>query len=269
MWTKKLAAMFVAVLIVFSAASSAFAENGWDWEKGVVTVYGVAGFQTNQNNRDYFWRNHARQGARIDALRNLVETIGGVIVEKQQDTMVITCLDDNIITKTVSRGAHLVDTKFYEDGTCEVTMEIPIFGKNSAAEAIFSLAKENPKKNFPKPTAKVNLGNETYTGLIVDCRNLNIERTLTPVIKVDKDFVIYGKEFLGYNKIFDKVVNQGMAEYTTDINSQTRAGLKPLTVKAFGKDKDNIVISNEDADKILTANKKFHFLDNCAVVIVY
>ena len=128
------------------------------------------------------------------------------------------------------------------------------------------MAKENPKKKFPNPTVKINIGNEKYTGLIVDCRNLKIGRTLTPFIKSDKDFVIYCTGFLDYNKIFDKVVNQGMAEYVTDIDSQTRAGLKPLTVKAV---ESGIVVSNEDADKILTANQIFHFLDNCAVVIVY
>ena len=52
-------------------------------------------------------------------------------------------------------------------------------------------------------------------------------------------------------------------------NNEARVGNSPLIVKAvsiYGK--CDPVVSQEDADKILTANQSTGFLSNCKVVLV-
>ena len=62
-----------------------------------------------------------------------------------------------------------------------------------------------------------------------------------------------------------------LAEYIekNNLNPAARVGNNPLVVKATGLSKNsNPIISEADADMILYANSKAHFLDNCKVTFV-
>jgi hypothetical protein len=71
-------------------------------------------------------------------------------------------------------------------------------------------------------------------------------------------------------------ISKGMVDYapTPELvqaaeNGQSRAGAKPIIVKAIGvagNTSCNVVISKADADKILAANQSNNFLKNLAVV---
>ena len=59
-----------------------------------------------------------------------------------------------------------------------------------------------------------------------------------------------------------------MVEYA-DIIDSPRAGSKPLVVKAVEISQScDVVISEEDADRILSVNESTNLLANCAVVLV-
>ncbi|MBO6304965.1 MAG: hypothetical protein J6M62_07820 [Selenomonadaceae bacterium] len=106
-----------------------------------------------------------------------------------------------------------------------------------------------------------------FTGLIVDCRGLDLNPVMSPVIRNAQNEPIYGYKNLDY----DKVVSVGMAGYAKNLNENTeRAGKNPLVVKAIRVENNNSypVISTEDANKVLVENSASHFLDNCAVVFV-
>jgi ABC-type amino acid transport substrate-binding protein len=47
-----------------------------------------------------------------------------------------------------------------------------------------------------------------------------------------------------------------------------RAGANPLTVQAYLQGDCDVVVSDEDAQKILAANQKSKILQNCKVVFV-
>ncbi|MBR0061913.1 MAG: hypothetical protein IJP68_10595, partial [Selenomonadaceae bacterium] len=80
---------------------------------------------------------------------------------------------------------------------------------------------------------------------------------------------IYGHQNLDY----DKIIVNGMASYANDVNDQisrSRAGNNPLVVQATSLSDINAnpVVSATDADRILAANQRDKFLENCAVVFV-
>lgn len=105
-----------------------------------------------------------------------------------------------------------------------------------------------------------------YTGLIVDCRGLNLRPVMSPVIKNAEGTPIYGYKNLNY----DKVVSNGMAGYTSDITKAARAGSHPLVVKAvaIADMNGNPVLSVADANRVLIENGATHFLDTASVVFV-
>lgn len=119
----------------------------------------------------------------------------------------------------------------------------------------------------PEPEAN------SFTGLIVDARGLGLETTFAPVIYDETGTPVYGIKEIDTNL----AVTQGMADYapTPDLvqdaqNGKSRAGTHPITVKASGlKDNNhNIMISTDDAEKILAANQSTQFLSKCAVVFL-
>ena len=103
---------------------------------------------------------------------------------------------------------------------------------------------------------------------------MGLTETFSPVIYDTNGRAVYGIENLQY----DAIINEGMVSYSNAINDATamqRAGNAPLIVKAVSLrggnnsvNNVNVVISAEDADKILLANEKSHMLENCSVVFV-
>jgi hypothetical protein len=105
-----------------------------------------------------------------------------------------------------------------------------------------------------------------YTGLIVDCSGLGLKPVMSPVIKNAAGQPIYGYKNLDYDRVIDK----GMAGYTSDINRASRAGSNPLVVKAVALDNHNgnPVLSVADANRVLIENGATGFLDQTNVVFV-
>lgn len=106
-----------------------------------------------------------------------------------------------------------------------------------------------------------------YTGLVVDCRGLGLKPVMSPVIKNADGQAIYGASNLDY----DKVIAEGMASYTTNPSSISRAGSNPLMVKAVSLDNHNgnPVLSVADANLVLMENSKTSFLNNLKVVFLH
>ena len=262
---------FVVSLIPMKAMAI---ETGINWEKGVIRAIGLAAGKSGEK-RVGLARAQARRAARMDAMRNLTETVEGVRVTGDSSMRDLELEYD--IVKTGVDGLikninEVGEPKFYEDGTCEVILEMPIFGSSSSlAEVAFKPFKEEPKLPFPQPTSTTIVTTQItavtgYTGLIVDCTGLNLNPVMSPVIKNDQGTAIYGHRNLDY----DKVVAYGMASYAKNISEQTRAGNNPLIVKAVKlEDHDaNPVISLADANAILMANENSKFLDSCSVVFI-
>ena len=276
----RFAKIFITMLamvafILSTTATTTFAATDDDWETGLVTAKGYAQSQNNEKIKSSFYKTYIRQAAKLDALRKLAETIGGIYIDSsvtvEEGKIVRDYLKaylDTEETVTFDGTRQIGESKFH-DGICEVVMGIPRFGQKSAAASIFSHDKE-PRVSFPKP--KNFIKTEKYTGLIIDCRGLNLGRSITVNIKNKDDLSIYKMENLNYGQIYSKLINQGMVSYSRDIDNQIRAGKNPLVIKAIdlgGYNKENPIVSIEDSDKILSANQLSGFLDAASIVFVY
>ena len=107
---------------------------------------------------------------------------------------------------------------------------------------------------------------EGYTGVIIDCRGLELRRAMSPVILDESGKIIYGDKDLDC----DKITEIGMASYSTSMNDATRAGLNPLIVKAvkLNNFNSNPVLSTADAQKILITNQVSGYLQELNVVFL-
>lgn len=278
--------MALAVSVMMLAAT-VFADNvntGTDWDKGVVRASGI-GYGKSTEKKKGLQRAQAKRAARMDAERNLTEAINGVQVDAES-SMKDMELEYDIVKTRVSgmiKNMSELSAKYFDDGSCEVVLEMPLFGtSNSVAQAAFEPFKNQSKEPFPQPTnVNINVTNTVnttvngavgggYTGLVVDCSGMGLQAVMSPVIKNANGQNIYGHK----NLDIDKVIAEGMASYAHSANdsiSRERAGNNPLVVKAQKVDgtiPGNPVVSVADADKILIANQSDMFLENCNVVFV-
>ena len=276
--TKKFAALLTAMLVTLIAATT-FAEQGTvDWSKGVIRVTGIgAGKPAYFKKHPGVYRAQAKRAAMMDAQRNLAETVKGVRVTSDSTMEDLILTSDVVRTRVdaIIKGMSEVSSQYYEDGTYEVVLEMPLFGaKDSLSEAAFMPFKDEPKLPLPQPVDVTIINqptviNNNYTGLIVDCSGMDVNCVMSPVIKNANGQAIYGHQNLDY----DKIIVNGMASYAVAANDQislNRAGNNPLIVKAVRLSdlNANPVVSVADADKILAANSHDKFLDNSAVVFV-
>ena len=287
--TKKFTVMLTVLSFVMSimAATAFAAESSIDWEKGVVRAVGMAAGKAGEK-RVNLAKAQARRAARMDAERNLAEQIRGVQVTAESSMKDLELDYDYVKTAVdalIKNMQEVGEPKFYDDGVCEIVLEVPLWGSTSSvAEVAFMPFKNEPKVDFPQPSVTVTtttstttntvvaaatFNNSHYTGLIVDCSGLGLKPVMSPVIKNDSGQAIYGHQNLDY----DKVIAYGMASYVrnaSDMSAASRAGNNPIVVKALSVENHNAypIVTISDADSILIANQGDHFLDDCAVVFV-
>lgn len=112
-----------------------------------------------------------------------------------------------------------------------------------------------------------------FDGLIIDATEQNFKLAMAPKIVSSRGYSIYDPSVL--SRINDKfrefAIEQGSAAYARSIDeAKGRRGIKnPLIVKAVGMlSKEELIVSDEDAKKILSADKNTGFLANANVIIV-
>lgn len=210
--------------------------------------------------------NAARRIAILDAYRYLAEEVDNLQVSVSSTVKNLRELDDNINTKveTALRGAKVVSVNRESDGSFHAIVRMPIYGSSqSLASAV--LDEKVQVEDFPPPKI-VNIVSVNHTGLIIDCRGKNLSEAIAPTIKTNDGKEVYAYKNLGYQT----TVNRGMIAYSQSLDTGVeRAGGSPLVIKAVSVSGGcDIIVSSEDADKILNANQSAHFLNNCAVVLV-
>lgn len=106
-----------------------------------------------------------------------------------------------------------------------------------------------------------------YTGLIVDCRGLELQPVMSPVIMNSNGTKIYGHK----NLDIDRVIREGMADYVDDTEQVSRAGTNPLVVKAVGVQNfnSNPVLAIPDSNRVLIENYATKFLKDLKVVFIF
>lgn len=256
-----------------------------NWDKGPKADVEAIGVGLPPENAGQRGTALARRAAIVDAYRILAETVQGVQIDSETLVQDLVVADDLVKAKVnaLVKGAHVVDEGVNEDGSYYVRMSIPMFGKEKsvAAVALPEVSKNVVPEPLPKvketvlPKAEVKeIKKVKYTGVVVDADNMGLEATFAPVIYDTNGRIVYGLANLDK----DKAISEGMVGYANviqDATSGNRAGENPLVVKAVavrgGKNSVNpvnVVVSVEDADKILLANENTQMLNAAAVVFV-
>jgi len=228
----------------------------------------------------------ARRAAIVDAQRNLVEQIQGAQIDAETTMEMAMATSDTVKTKVsgVIRGAKIIAESIEKDGNYKVTLSVPTYGVGSVAQVAYDALSEAGKMPAtPAPIAKPDQSfkqtytpaGSAYTGVIVDARGMELSPTFAPAIYDVNGRVIYGVR----NVDKDYAIVHGLVEYTTDesmvqraVTGGARAGSNPLIIKAVSTktriaNKCDVVVSVEDANKILAENERTGFLEKYAVVL--
>lgn len=222
----------------------------------------------------------ARRAAVTDAQRNLLESVKGVAVDSDTTVENFMLKNDVIHTKVngIITGARVISEEVQSDGVYKVTMAVPVYGVGSISDvAINAVVGESapvpvpvPPVNY-QPAVSISGG---YTGLVINAKNSGLVRTFCPAIYDTNGRAIYGV----HNVDKKYAIDYGVVGYAkgedgwSNVSAGTsRAGNNPLVINIVSVrertvNKCDVVISVEDADRILAENQKSHFLDKYAVM---
>ena len=130
---------------------------------------------------------------------------------------------------------------------------------------------QTPAKPPARAEDNLDLKKLDYTGLIVDARKLGLRPALVPKIINEKGELVYSSQSVGQQDI----VRMGLVGYAKDVNAAARnqrVTAEPVVVSglgATGEKKTDVVISNRDAQMILTTAPYTGYLKNGRVMVVY
>ena len=253
---KKFLALMSAVAVLSISVLAMAADFGGDYIEAEGVVYADGKKAPNA----------MRRIAIMDAYRYLAEQVDTIYVSANSTVKNMCDLDEEINTKveTALRGAKVISVKRDKDGSFHAIVRLYTHGGTGTLAS--AVLKENVEiEDFPPPKF-TNIVSVNYTGLIIDCRGKNLSAAIAPAIKSADGTEVYAYKNIGYQT----AVNSGMVAYSTSVDSGVeRAGASPLVIKAVNVSGNcDVVVSAEDADKILASNQSANFLGNCAVVLV-
>ncbi|UCE06887.1 MAG: LPP20 family lipoprotein [bacterium] len=273
-----------------------FAENQTvNWTNQVVRAIGIGA--PNPNLPIAAQRTAAIRAAKLDAVRNLLETIKGIYLTSE--TTVRNSIVENDVIRTRVEGLaqnfkQVEGPRYMSDGSVEVVVEMPITGAildallpsqfgggqfMTVGQMVCPTCGQPWPQGKPVPPGVTlqQIGVTTpmatsgvYTGLVVDCKGLGVRPAMAPKIVDEQGNEIYGSKFVSRQW----AVEIGMVGYDKDLNrarQNDRVTNNPLVVKglqASGPNKTDVVISSADASLIHQAAANQNFLDKCKVMFI-
>ena len=130
---------------------------------------------------------------------------------------------------------------------------------------------QTPTKVPARAEENLDLKKLDYTGLIIDARKMGLRPALVPKILNEKGELVYSSQSLGQQDI----VRMGLVGYAKDVNAAARnqrVTADPVVINglnATGEKKTDVVISNRDAQLVLTTAPYTGYLKNGRVMVVY
>jgi len=248
-----------------------------DWQRKVAISKGaaaLAGPMTIEN------RAKIKKLAREMAIEKLILLIGFVRIDgftRLSDAIDRDFSLNTAINKLIRKTYNVVHEKVYKDQSMlEVTVEFELTGKAGLSGTLFPVyLKTLPPSPATLPASRPSLEStsEACTGLIVDASNLGIEGGLVPNI-----FSENGEQIFNLTRNPDKsvLILDGVVDYAPATGHSSgeisRAGENPLIISAKSKLKSpyncDIVVTQEDAERIKNADAASYFLRRLRVVIL-
>jgi hypothetical protein len=122
-----------------------------------------------------------------------------------------------------------------------------------------------------KVDEKLDLKKLDYTGLIIDARKLGLRPALVPKVLNQQGELVYSSQSLEQKEL----VKMGLVGYAKDVDAAAknqRVTADPVVIPALeasGEKKTDVIISNRDAQVVLTTAPYTGYLKNGRVMIVY
>ncbi|SVB85592.1 uncharacterized protein METZ01_LOCUS238446 [marine metagenome] len=228
-------------------------------------------------------RRSAMRIAKQDALRQLIEIVNGVNVTSE--TTVSGAMFDDVIKTQVQgaiRGARKVgEPKYLSDTSVEVVYEVSM---NNISRALLPMAERAPVLSYESVTATGTAAAAAgqgggaaaapasggVTGIIIDGSGLGLRPAMSPRILNQSGTVLYGpgqydRDYAAANGVVGYAKTLGQAK------ADTRVQGNPLVLRgasASGTAKTDVIISNADAGKLVSAGRSAGLLQDCRIMFV-
>jgi hypothetical protein len=273
---KRILIIFIALLFFVCALNAQVYQQvpnagNINWQDQIIRATGIGA--PNPKMPLAAQRAGALEAAKRVALRNLLETVKGMSITSET-TVLNAMVESDIITTRVTgivRGFKVVDTRYMSSGDVEVDVEMPLSGVLTDA-LLPTMGQPMPVgQGYPVDPSGYSLPQNTiFTGLIVDARGLGVRPAMAPKILDEAGNEVYGTGYVSR----EYAVQIGVVGYEKDLNrakTNERVTDNPLVVKAVkasGTNKNDIVISNADAQNVVGAAKNLNFMENCKVMVI-
>ena len=287
--------MRIIISLMFVLGSFLSAQWGWgaddavvevdngamNYSNGWITATGIGGISPLAQNPGMA-RGMAVRAAKIDAMRNLLETVLALTVTSETAVRGAAVENDVIKTKVegMVKGARIRDInedgrhdtndfRYLSDTSIEIEMEIHMSGISSIVLPPAGYAEAQAGVAPPSAGTSAPISGST-TGLIIDARGVGARPAMSPKIVDQNGGVVYGPS--SFTR--DYAIKFGVAGYSKDIEtakSDPRVVGNPLIVRGIGVQGSNgtdIVVANGDAATIRRAESSGKILSSCKVMII-
>ena len=219
-------------------------------------------------------RKNALRAAQLDAMRNMVETLNGVVLTSEttvENAMVASDVIKTRVEGIVKNFRFTAKPRYMSDGSVEVDMEMLLTGK--VGDALLPEQMGEKKPAFASLPSNFNYSEpQPYTGLIVDASGIiDVQPAMVPNVLDESGEGIYGEDFVPR----ESAVKYGVAEYAASLDAARRnverVGANPLVVSAIrasGLNKSDLVISDRDVETVATISDNTEVYESCKVIIV-
>jgi len=264
-----------------------------DWENNIV--YAVGDGVPPQNPISAAQGRVRSKRAAIDqAFARLLETVQEVRVDAESTTRNFVN-ESNIVRTSVSgmiQNAEIVEMRQFDDGSYQVMMAMPMGGPQGLNATLLptqmaqlqqarmvTRVTRDPAPAATAPatqpqlssadTAQQPAASVSYTGLIIDTKGHEAAPAAFPRIISQSGDILYDLGMVDPN-----AATNGMSAYRKSLDAArqlARAGNNPLVVEAVdvaGRNRTDLVLSDEDAAKLLEADAAGSFLYDAHVIVV-
>lgn len=204
----------------------------------------------------------AERVAKMDALRNILETLKGVRIDSEVtvENEMVTSSKMRSQIKGVARRFKVLKTKYYSDGGVDLVVQMSLDGALGS-----TLVKPGAKAGDVPSAGKVK-----HTGLVIDARGMKAIPALSPKLLDESGNVVYSSEFLDKEALEARGVS-GYFHNLEAAKKDQRTGGNPLVVKALklgAGNKTDIILSNADAEQLRDPEANLKYLAEGRVALV-
>jgi len=261
--------MFLFILSLNAQVNQQVANYGnINWQDQIIRSTGIGA--PNPKMPLAAQRAGALEAAKRVALRNLLETVKGMTINSET-TVENAMISSDIINTRVSgvvRNFKVVDQRYMSDGSVEVDVEIPLSGV--LTDALLPVQPGMPMAPGQGYQGTFSQQSAVFTGLIINAKGTELRPAMAPKIVDEQGNEIYGTGYVSR----DYAVQIGVVGYEKDVNRASkneRVTDNPLVIKglkATGSTECDIVVSNADGQRILSAAKNLNFMEQCKVMVI-